>query len=393
MATKDAGSGGTGTEAAVKERYAGAAGAHEVCLCAPVSYDRRYLEAIPTEIIEKDYGCGDPSKWLQEGETVLDLGSGSGKICYIASQIVGSAGRVIGVDFNEPMLELARKYQADVVRAIGHDNVTFFKGRIQDLALDLERLESWLAEHPVTSADDYLAMSHEIDRLRRENPMIPDDTVDCIVSNCVLNLVKTGEKTQLFEEMFRVLKPGGRCVISDIVSDEDIPQHLQDDPDLWSGCISGSYREDLFLEAFEAAGFQAIEIVERQADPWQTVEGIEFRSVTVRAIKGDPGPCLDQNQAAIYKGPWKAVVDDCGQTFYRGDRMAICGKTFEQLSKTPYADQVVLIEPLKPVSEADAGPFECGEFRLRPPQEMKGRTVALSQSSAASCCTPESGCC
>src|SRR5882757_11002771 len=91
----------------VYERYERAARAQEPALCCPVEYDARYLEVIPAEILERDYGCGDPSRHLSTGETVLDLGSGSGKICYIAAQAVGPGGRVIGVDFNDEMLALA----------------------------------------------------------------------------------------------------------------------------------------------------------------------------------------------------------------------------------------------------------------------------------------------
>src|SRR5690606_16593357 len=96
-------------EPVVRERYAAAAKAQEPALCCPVSYDPRYLEAVPTEVIEKDYGCGDPSRHLKPGETVLDLGSGTGKICFIASQVVGPAGKVIGVDMTDDMLEVARR--------------------------------------------------------------------------------------------------------------------------------------------------------------------------------------------------------------------------------------------------------------------------------------------
>ena len=104
----------TNHEAAVLERYGNAAQGVEACLCLPVSYDKDLLKVIPDEIIEKDYGCGDPSRYVKAGETVLDLGSGSGKACYIIAQIVGAKGKVIGVDFNPPMLELARKYQKSI---------------------------------------------------------------------------------------------------------------------------------------------------------------------------------------------------------------------------------------------------------------------------------------
>src|SRR5205807_1329924 len=103
------------------------------------------------------------------------------------------------------------------------------------------------------------------------------------------------------------LRRGGRAVISDIVSDEDVPAHLQNNPELWTGCISGAWREDEFLRGFEDAGFYAISILERQREPWRVVEGIEFRSVTVAAYKGKEGACWDHKQAVIYKGPFKKV--------------------------------------------------------------------------------------
>ena len=106
-------------EAAVLQRYGKAAQEVEACLCLPVGYDKSLLKVIPDEIIEKDYGCGDPSRYIKPGETVLDLGSGSGKACYIICQIVGAAGKVIGVDFNPPMLELARKYQKAIGDKLG----------------------------------------------------------------------------------------------------------------------------------------------------------------------------------------------------------------------------------------------------------------------------------
>ena len=102
---------GIGFEEAVLQRYGKAAHEAEVGLCVPVNYDGSLLRVIPAEILEKDYGCGDPSKFVKSGDTVLDLGSGSGKACYIMSQIVGAQGKVIGVDFNPPMLALARKYR------------------------------------------------------------------------------------------------------------------------------------------------------------------------------------------------------------------------------------------------------------------------------------------
>src|SRR5450759_547268 len=142
-------------ETIVRERYAAGARERAEKLCCPVEYDSKYLNLIPQEVIERDYGCGDPSRYLRKGETVLDLGSGSGKICFIAAQIVGPKGKVIGVDMTDEMLEVARRNSPIVAERVGYANVEFRKARIQDLALDLELLDRELKKKPITDAASF----------------------------------------------------------------------------------------------------------------------------------------------------------------------------------------------------------------------------------------------
>ena len=373
-------------EDATRLRYSAAAQAREAALCCPVDYDRTLLEAIPEEVIERDYGCGDPSRYVREGETVLDLGSGGGKICFIASQVTGPAGRVIGVDMNDEMLELARRSAPVVAQNIGHDNVEFRRGRIQDLALDVDRLEAWLNDHPVKSLQDLTRLDEERERLRRDHPLVADDSIDLIVSNCVLNLVREADKDQLIREMFRVLKPGGRIAVSDIVSDEVVPAHLKNDPELWSGCVSGAFHELDLLRHLEAAGFYGIEIDKWEGEPFAIVEGIEFRSVTITARNGKEGPCLEAGHAVLYKGPWKTVVDDDGHRLERGVRTAVCAKTYRILSGEPYADETIGIEPLNPIPDENREIFDCSRTEPRHPRETKGADYTLSRAAEASCC-------
>ena len=141
-------------EQAVLNRYSTAASQREASLCCPVTYDSKYLEIIPREVLDRDYGCGDPSQYVCEGETVLDLGSGGGKICFIASQVVGSSGWVIGVDMNDEMLALARKANSDVSKRLGYANVEFRKGKIQDLRIDRDILDEWLKKNPIKNESD-----------------------------------------------------------------------------------------------------------------------------------------------------------------------------------------------------------------------------------------------
>jgi ubiquinone/menaquinone biosynthesis C-methylase UbiE len=382
----------TNIEREVLKRYAEASLQPEAALCCPVSYDPRYLEVIPKEILERDYGCGDPSRYVREGETVLDLGSGGGKICYIASQIVGPRGRVIGVDFNPAMLKLARKHQVKVAKSIGWGNVEFRRGRIQDLRTDLDAFDGRLAKKPIKSLEDY----EEAEAARRksglEAPMIADSSVDIVISNCVLNLVRAEDKPQLFREMHRVLKRGGRVAISDIVSDEEVPPKLREDATLWSGCTSGAYQEREFLRAFEAAGFYGVAIDKRDAEPWQTVEGIEFRSVTVTAYKGKEGPCLERNQAVIYRGPWSSVTDDDGHVLERGVPVAVCDKTFKIYTSEPYGQDIIPVPPRVEVPPEKAGVFDCSRAAGRHPRETKGMDYEATTEPAAQCCS-DADCC
>jgi len=385
----------TGMQIEVLDRYKAAAENAQPGLCCPGHYDSELLAALPKEILEKDYGCGDPSRFVRPGDRVLDLGCGVGKICYMIAQKVGPDGFVTGVDFNDAMLDVARKYRREMAETLGYLNVHFVKGRIQDLALDLDRAQRWLGENPITSPEGAWAYEDHCEQLRLTSPMIPDNSVDLVVSNCVLNLVRPADKPALFREIHRVLAPGGRAVISDVTSDEDPTEAMMNDPKLWSDCISGALREDRFIDMFAAAGLYGIEVLERPDDPWQVVEGIEFRSMTVGAFKGKEGPCVERNQAVIYTGPWSCVCDDDGHTLVRGRRMAVCDKTFHIMTNPdgPYADDVIAIEPRQPVDPAGAKPFDCNRPALRHPGQTKGLDYDETRTTdASSCCGPD-GCC
>jgi arsenite methyltransferase len=392
---------GAAVEDVVRERYAAGAQAAEAALCCPIDYDPKYLSVLPEEVLERDYGCGDPSAFVEEGDVVLDLGSGGGKICFISSQIVGARGRVIGLDMTDEMLDLARRSAAVVAERVGWDNCTFHKGYIQDLRTDMDRVGSWLADHPITDFDSLSRFEAWKRAEFTARPMIADDSIDVVVSNCVLNLVEPEKRTQMLQEIFRVLKKGGKAAISDIVCDEPVPQELQDDPTLWSGCISGAWEEADFLRAFERAGFHGIHIGAYQEEAWQTVNGIEFRSMTVVAYKGKQGPCWDHLQAVVYKGPFRSVLDDDAHSYPRGERVAVCKKTFDLLRNGPYAEQFLFIEPREAVSADDAKPFDCAPparvtaagaehsgVALRSARETKGE-----QYSETIACAPGGCCC
>lgn len=378
---------------AVKDRYSAAAEQREQALCCPVSYDPQLLEKIPDEIIEKDYGCGDPTAFVRPGDVVVDLGSGGGKLCYMTSQLVGAEGRVIGVDCNQQMLGLARKYRQEMADRLGYANVEFRYGRIQDLALDLDLFHERMSELESDGPEQSIEILNLMRSLRQEAPMIPDDSIDCVISNCVLNLVNPDDRKQLFREIYRVLKKGGRAAISDIVSDEDIPEKMQQDGHLWSGCLSGAWREDRFVEEFAEAGFYGVHVAKYQNEPWQVIEGIEFRSATVMAYKGKEGPCLERHQAVIYQGPFEHVKDDDGHIYKRGQRTAVCDKTFRILMQEPYADMFIPVEPINEIPLDDASTFDCRRSTLRHPRETKGLDYDETIISDHGVCDAGSGCC
>ena len=201
---------------------------------------------------EGDLGlsCGDPVTFscLKEGDIVLDLGSGAGKDVFLAARKVGSQGRVIGVDMTPEMLALARRNAAK----LGLGNVEFRQGQIEALPLD-------------------------------------DASVDLVISNCVINL--SPDKPKVFREAFRVLKPGGRLVVSDIVLERPLPPELKADKDLYAACISGALLRGDYLKAVSSAGFQKPEIL---ADRVYQAAPLEGDPITAEA-----GKTLDGAAASI----------------------------------------------------------------------------------------------
>lgn len=377
---------GMDVEKQVKDRYSEAAQHVSEALCCPVNYDTNLLKLLPKEIIERDYGCGDPSRYIKKGETVLDLGSGGGKICYMAAQLVGEGGRVIGVDMNDDMLNLARSYQSSMADTLGEDRVHFFKGRIQDLGLDLDTVADYLSNNPVSDLKSADLFSHWQEKQRQQNPMIADNSVDLVISNCVLNLVDDRHKRQLIHEIYRVTKPGGRVAISDIVSDAPIPQHLKDNPELWSGCLSGAFEELAFIEVFQEAGFIGVTYDKWDTQPWQTIENIEFRSVTLTAVKRPTDSTqTDVGHAVLYRGPFSEVKDELGNRFPVGQRTSVSEQVFQRLSESTFKDQFIFLTPSK---RMDPKPFTLPPATPRSPTLTRGSI----QIGAGECC-PTSSCC
>ncbi len=195
-------------------------------------YSAEELGDLPDTVTEISLGCGNPTAIaeLQPGEVVLDLGSGGGIDCFLAAKQVGSEGRVIGLDMTPDMIRLARRN----AKKVGATNVEFRYGEMEDIPL-------------------------------------PGQSVDVIISNCVINL--SPDKDAVFGEAYRVLRPGGRMSVSDIVVDGDLPQAIRSRLDAWAGCIAGALDESVYLDKIRAAGFEEVEVVSRDyTDPDQISE-------------------------------------------------------------------------------------------------------------------------
>jgi arsenite methyltransferase len=247
----------------------GAAAALDGC-CDPITsnlYDAGQTSELPDAAVKASLGCGNPTALaeLKPGETVLDLGSGGGIDVLLSARRVGPAGKAYGLDMTDEMLALARENQ----RKAGVENVEFLKGEIENIPL-------------------------------------PDNSVDVIISNCVINL--SADKNQVLREAFRVLKPGGRFAVSDVVTRGEVPSQVRQSMLLWVGCIAGALEEYEYVGRLAKAGFDLIDIEPTRiyniedARRFLTGEGIDvdaiapqvegkFMSAFIRAVKPPAKEC------------------------------------------------------------------------------------------------------
>ena len=225
-------------------------------------YDIPEVGQLPVEVRSLSAGCGDPVSLaeLEPGQIVLDLGSGGGIDCFLAAQKVGSSGHVIGVDMTAEMMAQARANQVKM----GLDNVEFRLGEIEHLP-------------------------------------VADGSVDVILSNCVINL--SPDKPQVFREVFRVLKPGGRLAVSDIVADGPLPLEFEQNMAAWAGCIAGAMDQKDYINELERVGFVDVEISARPPDPERTAELLAAEGVELP----EPAPDGKRKPMMNIDGEWKVL--------------------------------------------------------------------------------------
>ena len=296
-------------------------------------YLREILKDVHTEVKDRFYGCGSPIPLSLKGKTVLDIGSGSGRDCFLLSKLVGPNGRVIGIDMTDEQLDVARRQANYHTEKFGYQqpNVKFIKGYIEDL----------------------------------EGAGIKTESIDLVVSNCVINL--SPSKERVFSEIFRVLKPGGELYFSDVFSSRRIPLDLKQDKVFIGECLGGSlYTEDfrrllvqLGCHDYRMTARSTIDLLSEEIK--QKAGLIEFYSMTVRAFKLDlEDRCEDYGQLATYLGtipesPNGFVLDD-HHLFEKGKPMPVCGNTAAMLRDTRYGEHFQIAGN----TSTHFGLFDCG---------------------------------
>jgi len=300
----------------VRDYYSKAAVATQESLCCPVNYDPGDLSHIPSEVMDISYGCGSPVNRanIAPGESMVDLGSGGGIDCFIAAKIVGQGGKVTGVDMTENMLANARKNAEQVSKNLGYSNVEFKHGFLESIPMD-------------------------------------DQSADVVTSNCVINL--STDKEEVFREIHRILKPGGRFVIADIISDKPVPQEMRNNRELWGECVSGALTLDEFINYSKQTDFHGFTLQKDYL--WKVVEGIRFYSYILTAYKPAPveQSCCPGKVQVIYAGPLQAVTLQSIQ-FPMGTPIEVDEDFASMLESNPYRDMFNIIDPDEKASDDDS---------------------------------------
>ena len=314
------------------------------------AYLRPYSKNIHEEVQSRFYGCASMFPPSLYGKTVVDLGCGSGRDCYLLAQVVGADGMVIGIDMTDEQLAVARKHIDFHTKNFNlkKPNVDFRKGWIEDL----------------TSAN------------------LEDNSVDVIISNCVINL--SPDKESVFREIFRVLKPGGELYLSDVFSGRRVPEALTTDPVLLGECLGGALYIEDFRRILRNIGILDYRVIAKNQlslnneDIQRKVGMVDFYSMTVRSFKCDfEDICENFGHVAYYKGsipefPHGFTLDD-HHYFQTGIPVPVCGNSSKMLSESRFGEHFDLLGNFS----THYGPFESST-----PQAQEG----LSASDNDTCC-------
>ncbi len=359
--------------AQVREFYGQAALAAKKDIVNPLAPAQKKADFIPENSRKRSYGCGSPvtDAKPQPGETLVDLGSGSGVECFMAAAAVGAKGQVFGIDMTDEMLRLATTSKKEVTARLGYDNVEFRQGFLEQIPLETA-------------------------------------CADIVISNCVINL--SPDKRKTYREIFRVLKPGGRMVISDIITDTAIPPGIKNNVVYRGECLGGAMQQEELVAMLETAGFAAVRLLKRF--PYRQVEGMDFFSLTYQAQRpgqeeravaknigrpasvhgtSDKQPSAAIGRSCVYRGPYGAIFTESGILLVKGRRTAIPDADIGLLDDSVFildeagaVTNLVMTSSCCVPSSATPPAASCS---CEPPQASP--TNALRQRSGCMCCGKE----
>ena len=297
--------------------------------------------------------------------TVLVLGPEPPAWAQAAAQVAGPQGEVVVAA--ESADEAARLTAESANAGAPVRVVRTVPG---DLSLDAGALEAHLAAGPPRTAADLAAVAAWRAEQSRTHPLLADDSFDVVIADRLLPTVPRGERTRAVAEMYRVLRRAGTAAMVEMVSDEPLPPRLADDP-----TVPAAFQEFELLQLLEEARFHGMRLVHLAREATPTVEGIELRPMALTMHKGKQGVCLDRRQGVVYLGPFKQVEDDDGHVIRRGERFAVCEKTYRIYQRPPYARMFAYLDPRVEVPMNEAPVWDP----RRPAQRLPGETKGTSR--------------
>jgi hypothetical protein len=240
--------------------------------------------------------------------------------------------------------------------------------------------DTLIRDHAPSTLQGFQTLERELARLRAEQPLVADESVDLVVATGLRYLDSQAARAHMLKDIHRIVRRGGRLIVVDVASDENLASGALPGADGGEELGRSLLREGELFESLAEAGFYGVTLFRREPLPWKIVDRVELRRVAIVAHKGKEGLCWERFQAVMYRGPFKSVEDDDGHTYPRGQQIAVCQKTFDILSRDPYRGQFEYTDPLIALPPEMIRPFPCNLTNpARDPKQLKFRLPAPGQ--------------
>jgi arsenite methyltransferase len=332
-----------------------------------------------------------PEETVRAGDRVVIIGAADAHTIAIAAHKAGPHGSVLAIESDDNYLEQVKQQALQIETQLGYVNWHFEAAELDDLCTNPVFVSQFLTQQAIADIKQYLALKSALANQRSEKPLVPNESADVVILDASVNRLPVERVKALLSEAFRILRRGGRLVALMLLADEQAPATL---PTLLNRQDFTYIPQETEIIALLAdAGYYGISYTQRAELPLKVVAGVELRIFCVEAYKGKQGICLDRGHAVIYRGPWREVLDDDGHRYVRGERVAVCEKTYEILNRAPYQGEFISIPCYLEVPKEQAPLFDCNTPQLRDPQVTKGKKTIFDARSG--CCDSSSGgnCC